>query len=514
MDLLEKPEAPTANWHVQSWVFLTKVFSYPVLLAALLLLATFLVTRMFHVDPDTWLHDVVGQRILSTHSWPTSDPYSFTASGTEWIAYEWLAEVVLAGVLRIGGLRGWMGLLIGLASCMTLLIYYYAYLRCRNSKAAFVATALVLPLAGVWFTLHPQLFGYVFLVITLICLEHFRQGRRWALWLLPVVFLLWVNTHGTFVIGFLALGIYWLGGLVNLRVGSLRADRRPVSERIQLLAVALVSLLACCVTPYGTRLLTYPEQIFFLQPGMTAAMVSWQPIPFNLWNGQLFLAFVLLFIAALVVFQPLIRIEELALLVLAVVMTAFHARAFPLFAIVFAPLLAALLDRWVPNYEPRKDLYILNAFFITCIALGIVKGFPSRKELERTIADENPQGAVDYLRRHPQPRPMLNSFVWGGYLLYSLGAEQRVFIDCRIDIYEYTGVLNDYFEMLQVSPDTPWLLQKYHLRSCLISSGVGLATLFEASPDWKKVYGDKMCALFVRRDGSTETSKAGKQGKP
>ena len=177
MDSQERIASPSVSRRAQAGVILRRVSSYPVLLGALLVLATFVVTLEFRVDPDTWLHDVVGQRILSTHYWPRIDTYSFTAPGTEWMAYEWLADVALAQALRFGGLRGWMGLLFGLASCLILLTYYYAYLRCRNAKAAFAATALVLPLAGVWFTLHPQLFGYVLLVITLICLEHLDKWR-------------------------------------------------------------------------------------------------------------------------------------------------------------------------------------------------------------------------------------------------------------------------------------------------------------------------------------------------
>jgi hypothetical protein len=499
MDTHEISASPPADGRAQPGALFRRVLSYPVFLGALLVLATFVVTLSFRVDSDTWFHEVVGQSILSTHSWPKTDTYSFTAPGTDWMAYEWLADVALAKVMSGGGLRGWMGLLFGLAGCLILLIYYYAYLRCRNSKAAFAATAMVLPLAGVWFTLHPQLFGYVALGIMLICLEHFRQGRRGWLWLLPLVFLLWVNTHGTFILGFCALGIYWLGGLVELRAGSLRSDRWPLRDRIQMAAVVLVSLLACCVTPYGTRLLTYPGEIFFLQPQMTATMESWQPIAFNIWHGQLFLAFVLLFFVAVAAFRPAVRIEELALLFLAVAMTAMHTRALPLFVIVFAPLLASLLDRWVSNYEPGKDLCSVNALFIVLVALGIAVSFPSREKLERNIADSMPQGAVDHLRAYPHPRLMLNDLTWGGYLLYSLGPEQRVFMDCRIDIYEYRGVFPDYLKMMKVDPDTPLLLEKYHLRACLIPSRAGLATFLQGSPYWRKVYSDKLCALYVRR---------------
>src|SRR6204780_3380629 len=62
--------------------FLQRVFSFPTMLAGLLLGATFAVGRRFVVDPDLWWHIKVGQGILPTHGWPVEDPFSFTGSGT------------------------------------------------------------------------------------------------------------------------------------------------------------------------------------------------------------------------------------------------------------------------------------------------------------------------------------------------------------------------------------------------------------------------------------------------
>jgi hypothetical protein len=359
---------------------------------------------------------------------------------------------------------------------------------------------VVLPLFGVWFTLHPQLLGYVFLLITLICLEHFRQGRKWALWCLPIVFLLWVNTHGTFSLGFFILGIYWLSGLVNFRSGGLVADRWPAAERVQFLAVALASLLAACVTPYGSRLLANPAQMIVMQQGITPDLKSWQPIPLNMWHGELFLAFVVLFIVATVTLRPAIKIEELALFLFAVVMTALHTRALPLFAIVFAPLLADMLGRWVPNYEPATDRPVLNLLLIAAIALGIAKSVPTTHQLDAHVARSFPPG-------DPQPEPMFNELVFGGYLLYARGPSHRVFIDGRLETYIPAGVWTDYLRITQIGPEAPSLLEKYHLRSCLIPSGAGLATFLQALPEWKKVYSDEASVLLVRSSGLAWTGK-------
>src|SRR5205823_4534631 len=116
--------------------FLRRLFSFPVFLAALLvggLFATLILnlqdvannkaahTSAF-VEGDTWWHLAVGEQILSSHTWPTQDFYSFTAHGNDWIAYEWLGEVPMTLAWRVGGLRGLAALLIALTSTLLLLL--------------------------------------------------------------------------------------------------------------------------------------------------------------------------------------------------------------------------------------------------------------------------------------------------------------------------------------------------------------------------------------------------------
>src|SRR5262245_52564551 len=45
------------------------------------------------VDADYWWHIATGNLVLDHHRVPTTDPYSWTYGGKEWIAHEWLAEV-------------------------------------------------------------------------------------------------------------------------------------------------------------------------------------------------------------------------------------------------------------------------------------------------------------------------------------------------------------------------------------------------------------------------------------
>ncbi len=489
-----------------------KALSFPIFLGVLLVAGVFVGRRLnlqqvsplqrggppeLFYEGDTWWHITVGEHILAKGTWPTSDPYSFTVRGNDWIAYEWLGEVVMALAARLGGLAALMLLLLVLSGTLLLLIYYYAYLRSGNVKASFVACALLLPLAAMSFTLRPQLLAYLFLLITLICLERFRQGQRKALWILPGLFLLWVNTHGTFTLGLLVMGVYWASGLVGFRWGGLVAERWTAEQRRHLAVVFLLCVLTLTLTPYGTRLAAYPLQMALFQPDVVAKISEWQPLGFDQLYGKVFLGLLLLYLLAQVLLRLTYRLEEIALLLFAVYAACVHARFVLLFVPVFTPLLAALLARWIPGYEPAKDHYVLNAALMVLVGAGLVKFFPSNPGLEQVVAQMYPRGAVEYLRQHPVHGPLLNEYGWGGYLIWSRSPEHKVFIDGRADIYEYAGVLSDYLCITRVNPDTLFLLRNYGIEACLIQREAPLGTLLEALPDWERVYGDDLSTLFV-----------------
>jgi hypothetical protein len=225
---------------------LQKVFSFPMMLATLLVGGVAASLRLFDVDPDLWWHLKVGESILATHHFPTSDPYSFTVHGQLWLAYEWLGEIVLATAQRIGGLRGLDALLIGLGCAVMLAIYAFATIRTGNSKAGFATAAILLILARPSFSLRPQMFGYLFLVLTLISLESFRKGKRGALWGLPLLMLAWVNIHGSWVIGLGAIFVYWMSGLVQFQVGGIETQRWSADDRKRM---SFVFLLCLCALP-------------------------------------------------------------------------------------------------------------------------------------------------------------------------------------------------------------------------------------------------------------------------
>src|SRR5690348_3510572 len=509
-------QAPSAAVKV-----LKKVFSFHAFLAALLLAGAFAVTftNIHHVlfsvsqplrwvESDTLWHVTVGNLILKTHIWPTHDIYSFTAHGSPWIAYEWLGEVIMSLAWRAGNLHGLAVLVMALISIIILGLFYLAYLGSRNTKSAFAACAVLLPLSAISWTLRPQLLGYAFLVITLIVLKRFRQGHTKTIWMLPLIFLLWTNTHGTFVLGFGVLGIYWLCGLKEIHVGDLYGQRWTPSERRQLELVALLSLTASIITPYGTQLAAYPLEMAGSQPMIIQIVQEWQPLALSESYGKLFLVLLLAFWVFVTARRFRIRLEDAALLLIATAETLMHARFMVLFVPVFAPLLAELIAPWFPPYDETKDHPFLNFALVGLTIAGIAIFFPSNSRLKQELANEMPAGALQYAAAHPDLGPTFNYFFWGGYLIQNHGPDDRVFIDGRLDIYEYSGVLADYMSIMSLKPNVESLLSKYRVRSCLIPPENPLAILLASSPGWKQVYRDGISTILVRDNASANPAKA------
>ncbi len=471
-------------------------FSFPVMLAVCLVGRVFYEGRGFSVDPDLWWHIKIGEDLLRTHHLPTSDPYSWTVASQPWIAYEWLGDVAFALVHRAGGLLALDIFLIVLGSLIMLTIYALASSRAENSKAGFVSAVILSTLAFGSFSMRPQMFGYLFLALTLLILLRFRKGVSWPVWTLPAIFLLWVNTHGSFIIGIGVIGLYLCAGLWSFRLGQLEAVAWTRKQRLELEAVFLLCLAVLPITPYGTKLAVYPFDMAFSQPLNVANIMEWKPMPFDMAGGKIFLGLVVIFFLLQLFFQFTWKFEELALAAGGTVMACVHVRFVLLFVPFFAPLFAAMLARWIPPYRRTIDKFALNALLMTAVLVAMVHYWPTQKSLEDKVSQKYPSGALQYLREHPVSGKLLNTYGYGGYMVL---AGTPTFIDGRGDLFERGGVLADYLHIMHFVPGAFGVLRNYQISVCLLDRDEPLSTVLLASPDWRRVYSDRTSAIFVRQ---------------
>src|SRR4030095_16246023 len=136
-----------------------------------------------------------------------------------------------------------------------------------------IVAALMLMSVGLW-TIRPQLLTYLFFVLTLLLLESAERGIRLALWMLPVVMVVWANSHGGFLAGLAVVAIWVVMQLVSALVP--KQWRSPSWHS----RTTIVMLLIACVggtllNPYTWRLLT-----FLLRTATVARpeIGEWQPI--------------------------------------------------------------------------------------------------------------------------------------------------------------------------------------------------------------------------------------------
>jgi hypothetical protein len=495
--------APATQGRFRFLDLLKWTVSFPAMLGTFLIGRVFYEGRSFTVDPDIWWHIQVGQDILSTHRFPTTDPYSFTVHGTPWIAYEWLGELILGFVARFGGVLALDAVLITLAGIIMLALYFLATQRSGNCKAACIVSMTICSVAFISFTMRPQMFGYLYMILVMIALGGFRKGNSWPIWFLPLIFLLWVNTHGTFILGIGVLVLYLLAGLRNFQVGSIEASAWSASQRLQLEIVLLLCLAVLPLTPYGTQVAVSPFDMAFNQPLNLSTINEWQPMPFDLIGGKMFLAFVVIFIALQMFFRFIWRLEEFVLVLAGGVMACLHVRFVMLFVVFFTPLLATMLARWVPPYKRALEQYFVNTALMVIFILTMIYYRPTREFLQERVADAYPVAAVQYLDQHPVTGRMWNSYGFGGYLISS---GREVFIDGRGDIYERGGILSDYTLLSELKPGSLSILDRYGIQSCLVKPKESLTAALLISPNWKRVYEDNMSVLFVRSSPTASQS--------
>src|SRR5207245_4450208 len=119
-----------------------------------------------------------------------------------------------------------------------------------------------------------------------------------------------------------------------------------------------------------------------------------------------------------------------------------------LWPILMSPVLPVILE-FVPQYRPAVHTPLFNGFVISLMIGSIIHYSPTSAEMQKSLSEKYPTQALTYLKAHPPDGPVLNFYLWGGYLAWN-DRDLKVFIDSRVDIYEYAGVLKDYLYLLNL----------------------------------------------------------------
>ncbi len=456
------------------------------------------------VDRDFWWHLATGRYIVETGSIPRHDVFSYTATDHKWITHEWLTQVIMIGLYRLGGLTA----LLLATSGVIAVTFIPVYLRCeaRPHLAVFAVLLAALASAVTWGA-RPQMINALMAAWFMLLLERYRAGHRAALWLLPLSTVLWVNLHSGYFLGLGLIALYLVGEALANWTG-LRTARTLSPQRIGGLALSLVLCVAASLlNPNTYKMLWYPFETLGSE-AMQRYIQEWAPPDFR--QPAYWPSIALLFAGAgsLAYTERQRDLTDVLLFFALGFASLLSARHIPLFAVVGAPILTRYLAqvqigrlRWdltgLPAVRPpARWMVILNwvlvAVFLIAGRARVADVALRNRDVEARFY---PLGALAYIERNGLAgQRMYNSYNWGGYLLWR---GYSVFIDGRADVY-LDDFMDEYVLAYQLRGDWRRPLDRYDVDYILIERDASFATLLEASDGWEQAYADEQAVIYVR----------------
>jgi hypothetical protein len=365
-------------------------------------------------DPDLWGHVRFGLDMLSTGRLTTTDPYSYT-SDIPWLNHEWLSELIMGAAYRTFGSGGLVALKMVLALA-TLALMAPLFRRASENwrwPAAFLAVGGLGPLE---LMVRPQLWT-IFFVVALCRILNAAPVYRWSL---PLIFALWVNLHGGWIVG---AGILVLWSAMEI-VGV--ASGRP--SRWISLGVPALCAAATLANPYGVKAWVFIATTVRLS---RPDIIEWQPLWMQPAGALVFWLLTLGWAGFAVRRARIVRPEAIAIVACLAFASLRVLRLLPL----LVPVSIVLL---LPYVQPRtsaervwpKGRTLVDLAFV-CVGV-LVLAWPGSTTCIQLQGSWQPDVAAAraLASAHPSGR-LATTFNWGQYAIWHFGPVARVSIDGR-----------------------------------------------------------------------------------
>ena len=466
------------------------------------------------IDRDFWWHLKTGQYIIETHSIPHTDIFSNSRFGSEWVTHEWLSEVFMYSIYRVSGFGG----LIVVFALIITASFWLVYLRFRSEVQHPIVAGFALLLGAaattpVWGVRPQTLSLFLASVFLFILNRYYRNESKYDIWWLVPLTILWVNLHAGFAFGLTLILLTIIGVLLDsiLLTGNVR---ETVNQRlVPLTNVFLASVAAVLLNPNGARIYSYPFETLRSQ-AMMRFIQEWRSPDFHQLHFQALALLLLATFCVLALSNKRARPGELLLLAVTALAALRSGRNVAFFSLAATPLLAEHLGNWFmryswtsrllkpettgrPTVSPAKVALNLTLVMLALIitALGASRAIALQPMAE---ADEFPGGAVKFVLAERPPQPIYNEYTWGGYFIWKLYPDYRVYIDGRADVYG-DKLVEESVQVHDASPGWREALSRYGTRTVLVKPDSGLATSLRDDSAWRKVFEDKQSVIFVRQ---------------
>lgn len=466
----------------------------------LIFILSFLLKSDYSFDQDLGRHIKLGEIIWQTKSIPHATLFSYTYPDFPFINSHWLFEVLSYGLNSLLGLQ----FLFWIKIVLLLTTIYLLLAACKKSW-------LLLPLGFIFFHIlrertdfRPELFSFLFTVLTFYILEKYRQQQLRLFYLLPIIQLIWVNIHIYFLVGLMIQGIFLADSFLRSKFLNLKPK----------IFVLIASIAATLINPNFTVGALYPFKVignYGYSIAENQNIFLLESIGFKDPN------FLFVKMAILIIFitwiyglmNKSLGFISFCLSTLGIVLALLNIRSFPYLVFLSLPAILQILkplehQKWlkIVNYLVAAVLIFESFLYIN----GSYYLYTDAQARAGVGFKENYKKGLDFLITNNLPQPIFNNFDIGSYIDYRGYPKFKVFVDGRPEGYPADFFQKVYIPMQEKPGVFKPQQQRYGFKTVIFSitdQTPWVQTFFASltrNPEWKMVYLDDYIVISIRSD--------------
>ena len=378
--------------------------------------------------------------------------YSYTEPSYPAVNHHWATGAIFYLLQKTIGFKG-LSLFYILLNLATFFFFFRVAQKNSNFNLAYFFAILSIPLICTRTEIRPEVFSYLLLGVYLYLLYKFKQKKisfRTILVILSLLQILWVNLHIFFIMGLFLIGVFLCDSWICEK------DKRLIKQYLFLL---LVLVAACFINPFGFKGVLTPLTIFKEYGYMIAEN---QSVIFmqKRFLKPVYFYFEFIFLITLISFVGIAFRKKLKYCIVPLLLAIFFGafawrtvRSLPLFGLFFLPIVADNSYHLIQHYSIKTRKFIQIFIFVLSVGLLVLMGFFLKQHHSqfRNIKGlgliPDVQLSATFFKQNQIEGPIFNNYDIGGYLIYYLFPEHRVFVDNRPEAYSVAFFKETYVPM-------------------------------------------------------------------
>jgi len=467
-------------------------------------------------DGDVWFHLAYGKYFLANHTLiPDHTVFSWTPSDNSTIYCTWIPDISLYFLYYLGGLPALFSFRYLCFLLFILMVIQYAW----KNQIIFHPLTWLICLTGLLMSqsaafVKPEVFSFVFITILAWLWFTIRSGIDqkkgiFLCYLIPFLFLTWVNSHGGYIFGMIFLGILFLGEMLNAFSG----EKFNPEIRKHFIISSFLSITTIFITPYGWKYPAYLVRSLLINTQETtqhfANIMAYQSI---FYPDAKHLHLIDYGLASLIILcillYPKIRSRKFDwTLILSniflLLLYAYYLRTTYFFAAVFTfSSLYLMASSGLPFHRNLYKQIINSGIVVVLLFFSIRANFEAICSPDFGFSSDyiSPIKEAQYIQDHFKGLRLGNDYDCGAYLLWALWPDTKVFIDARS--FPYQSWLQEYNEFLYGKDKTykDRFVSSYNCDVWCLTYSFSQLSYFINSPDWRLVYyGPSACIFLSKR---------------